>query len=218
MNQLTLCSYYLQTKVLLTKSLLEYQRMSKVIIESEIDLKLKPETDLEATFIADPEFQAGLFWGKPRYGHPEGQVINHIPEVLANVDKLAIPADMRRQLRIITYVHDTFKHIEDKTRPRDWTKHHSVYARKFLEKYTEEEALLVVTEMHDEAYHAWRLFALAKSPEKSQQRLDNLLNKIGDNIQLYYLFFKCDTQTGDKIQAPVRWFEKTVSGIDIVQF
>ncbi len=192
--------------------------MSKVIIESEIDLKLQPETDLELRIIADPEFQAGLFWGTPRYGHPEGQVINHIPEVLANVDKLDISTEMRRQLRLITYVHDTFKHIEDKTPPRDWTKHHSVYARNFLAKYVEEEAVLTVTEMHDEAYHAWRLFALAKSPEKSQQRLDNLLTKVGDNIQLYYLFFKCDTQTGDKIQAPVRWFEKTVQGIEVVQF
>ncbi len=192
--------------------------MSKVIIESEIEAKLKPETDLEAKIIADPEFQAGLFWGKPRYGHPEGQVINHIPEVLANVEKLIISAEMRRKLRIITYVHDSFKHIEDKRKPRDWTKHHSVYARKFLEKYVDEAALLTITEMHDEAYHAWRLFALAKNPERSQVRLDNLLKKVGDDIQLYYLFFKCDTQTGDKIQAPVRWFEKRVAGIEVVHF
>ncbi len=192
--------------------------MSKAIIESEIEAKLKPETDLEAKIISDPEFQAGLFWGKPRYGHPEGQVINHIPEVLANVDKLTIPAETRRQLRLITYVHDTFKHIEDKGKPRDWSKHHSVYARKFLEKYVQEEALLMVTEMHDEAYYAWRLFALAKELEKSQERLTYLLNRMGSNIQLYYLFFKCDTQTGDKIQAPVKWFEKTVSGIEVVHF
>lgn len=192
--------------------------MSKAIIESEIEAKLKPETDLEAQIIADPEFQTGLFWGKPRYGHPEGQVINHIPEVLANVDKLNISTEIRQKLRLITYVHDTFKHIEDKSKPRDWTKHHSVYARKFLEKYTDDAALLTITEMHDEAYHAWRIVALVKNPEKSQLRLDNLLNKVGDNIQLYYLFFKCDTQTGDKIQTPVRWFEQTVQGIEIVHF
>ena len=192
--------------------------MSKVIIESEIEAKLKPETDLEAKIIADPEFQAGLFWGKPRYGHPEGQVINHIPEVLANIDKLTISTEMRRKLRIITYAHDTFKHIEDKRKPRDWSKHHSVYARKFLEKYTEDSAILTITEMHDEAYHAWRLLALVKNQERSELRLENLLNRVGDNIQLYYLFFKCDTQTGDKIQAPVRWFERTVAGIEVVHF
>lgn len=192
--------------------------MSKAIIESKIEEKLQPETDLEAQIIADPDFQAGLFWGKPRYGHPEGQIINHIPEVLANVDKLKISPEMRRKLRIITYVHDTFKHIEDKGTPRDWSKHHGVYARKFLEKYVDEPLLLTVTEMHDEAYYSWRLFALYNHPEKGQERLDNLLNKVGAELQLFYLFFKCDTQTGDKIQTPVRWFEETVKGIEIMHF
>ncbi len=192
--------------------------MSKAIIESEIEARLKPETDLEAQIIADPDFQAGLFWGKPRYGHPEGQVINHIPEVLANVDKLTISAEMRRKLRLITYVHDTFKHIEDKGSPRDWSKHHGVYARKFLEKYVNEPLLLTVTEMHDEAYYAWRLFALYNRPEKGQERLDYLIEKVGAELQLFYLFFKCDTQTGDKIQTPVRWFEETVKGIEIMHF
>ena len=192
--------------------------MSKAIIESEIEARLKPETDLETQIIADPDFQAGLFWGKPRYGHPEGQVINHIPEVLANVDKLTVSTEMRRKLRLITYVHDTFKHIEDKGTPRDWSKHHGVYARKFLEKYVNEPLLLTVTEMHDEAYYAWRVFALYNRPEKGQERLDYLIEKVGEELQLFYLFFKCDTQTGDKIQTPVRWFEETVKGIEIMHF
>ena len=37
------------------------------------------------------------------------------------------------------------------------------------------------------------------------------------NMQLYYLFFKCDTSTGDKNPAPMKWFEKTMKGIDVVQ-
>ena len=192
--------------------------MSKLIIESEIEAKLQPETELEMRIIADPDFQAGLFWGKPRYGHPEGQIINHIPEVLANVDKLTISPEIRRKLRLITFVHDTFKHIEDKSSPRDWTKHHGVYARKFLEKFVEDPTLLTITELHDEAYYIWRLFILYKKPEIGQNRLAYLLEKVGDDIQLFYLFFKCDTQTGDKIQTPVKWFEKTIKGIDIVHF
>ena len=192
--------------------------MSKAMIENEIEARLQPETDLEARIIADPDFQAGLFWGKPRYGHPEGSVINHIPEVLANVDKLTVSTEMRRKLRLITYVHDSFKHIEDKGSPRDWTKHHGVYARKFLAKYVDDKLLLTITEMHDEAYYSWRLFALYNRPEKGQERLDYLLENVGAELQLFYLFFKCDTQTGDKIQTPVRWFEETVKGIEVVQF
>ncbi len=192
--------------------------MNKALIENEIEAKLQPETDLEARIIADPDFQAGLFWGTPRYGHPEGAVINHIPEVLANVDKLPVSPEVREKLRLITYVHDSFKHIEDKGTPRDWSKHHGVYARKFLEKYVDDQLLLNITEMHDEAYYAWRLFALYNRPEKSQERLNLLLDKVGTELQLFYLFFKCDTQTGDKIQTPVRWFEQTVKGIEIVNF
>ena len=35
-------------------------------------------------------------------------------------------------------------------------------------------------------------------------------------LQLYYLFFKCDTQTGDKTQAPLKWFEREVPGIEVM--
>jgi len=192
--------------------------MNKNIPEDKIAAILKPETELERQFLADPDFREGLFYGKPRYGHPEGQVLYHIPEVLANVDKLDISKETRRHLRIITFVHDTFKNIEDKGSPRDWTKHHSVYARKFLEKFSVEDFLLTITELHDEAYYCWRLAALYNAPEKSKKRLAALLRQLKDKVQLYYLFFKCDTQTGDKIQTPVRWFEQKVEGIEVVSF
>lgn len=190
----------------------------ELITENQISAILKPETELEKRFLLDPTFREGLFYGKPRYGHPEGQVLYHIPEVLANVDKLGVSKEDREKLRIITFVHDTFKNIEDKNEPRDWTKHHSVYARKFLERYTEDKTLLTITELHDEAYYCWRLHALYQKPTISKERLDSLIKALGDDLQLYYLFFKCDTQTGDKIQTPVRWFEKTVKGITIVNF
>jgi hypothetical protein len=192
--------------------------MDKATIESEIEAKLQPETELELRIINEPDFQKGLFWGKPRYGHPEGQIINHIPEVLANVEKLPINAEMREKLRLITFVHDTFKYIEDKGTPRDWSKHHGVYARKFLAQFVNDQTLLNIVELHDEAYYSWRLTVLYKHPDQGMQRLQNLLEKVGKDLQLFYLFFKCDTQTGDKIQTPVRWFEETVENIDIIHF
>lgn len=192
--------------------------MSKLSIESEIEAKLSPEADLEFRIIAEPDFRAGLFWGKPRFGHPEGQIINHIPEVLENIEKLAISSEVRRKLRIITYVHDTFKYKEDKGIPRDWSKHHGILARKFLERFTNDPHLLAITELHDEAYYAWRLSVLHKYPEKGFARLQHLFDQVGEELQLFYLFFKCDTRTGDKIQAPIKWFEKTVEGIEVIDF
>jgi len=185
---------------------------------AELKQRLQPETPLEASFLEDAEFRRGLVWGVPRYGHPEGTIWAHILEVNANIDRLPIDAKTRRQLRIICWVHDTFKHIEHKGKPRDWTKHHSIYARRFLEKYIDDEQLLNVVELHDEAYYCWRLAHLYHRPEDCDQRLRSLRERIGDYWQLYYLFFKCDTSTGGKNPAPLTWFEETMEGIEVVGF
>ena len=124
----------------------------------------------------------------------------------------------REKLRIICWVHDTFKHIEDKSSPRDWTKHHAVYARKFLERYTDDQLLLNVVEMHDDAYYAWRLAHLYHKLAQSDERIKMVRERVGDYWQLFYLFFKCDTSTGDKNPAPLTWFEDTMEDIEVVEF
>ena len=185
---------------------------------SDLTAFLQPETDLEASFLEDAEFCRGLRWGVPRYGHPEGSIMAHVKEVNANIDRLPIGAETRRKLRIICWVHDTFKHIEDRGNPRDWSKHHSVYARKFLSRYITDEQLLNVVELHDDAYYAWRLAHLYRKLEEADARIKNLRERVGDYWQLFYLFFKCDTSTGDKNPAPLTWFEQTMDGIDVVDF
>lgn len=185
--------------------------------EIDVEAMLLPETALEREFLTVPEFHKGLFWGKPRFGHPEGQIVYHIREVLDNVEQLTLTKKQRERLRIITFVHDTFKYKESRTTPRDWSKHHSILARQFVENYTDDQVVLKITESHDEAYYAWQLFHIYDKPEEGTLRLKNLLEWMGDDIQLYYLFFKCDTCTGDKNPAPLKWFEKTVPGIEVVR-
>lgn len=186
------------------------------------NLFLKPETKFESDLLLNAEFVEGLFWGEPRFGHPEGKVILHIREVLDNIDRLRVDNEMRSKLRIIALVHDTFKYKEALALKidgkRDWSKHHSVWAKNFLSAYTNDSGLLDVLELHDEAYYCWRLHALEDKLEESQQRLITLLERLGDNKQLFYLFFKCDTRTGDKIQTPVRWFERCVPNLQVVDF
>lgn len=183
-----------------------------------VDLEgiLQPETPLERLIIQDRAFRRGLLWGVPRYGHPEGEVYKHIRDVFDNIDRLQIERLVRERLRLVALVHDSFKHKEDKRKPRDWSKHHGVLARQFLSQYTDDSVVLTVTEMHDEAYYIWRLKKLYKREVEGQQRLVKLLDRLGADIQLFYLFFKCDTCTGDKIQSPLRWFEQYIEGIEVV--
>ncbi|HFC01016.1 MAG TPA: HD domain-containing protein [Phaeodactylibacter sp.] len=184
---------------------------------SVVERLLRPETTIENNLIQHPDFKAGLFWGKPRYGHPEGKVIYHIAEVLKNIDQLQINSHTRQQLRLVTFLHDTFKYKEDQNRPRDWSKHHGVLARQFAEKFIDDKTVLSIIEYHDEAFYSWRSQYVFNQKEKGEARMKNLLQKVEDHLQTFYLFFKCDTQTGDKTPKPIIWFEETVKNIQPIQ-
>ncbi|HMX40563.1 MAG TPA: hypothetical protein PK971_12935 [Saprospiraceae bacterium] len=186
---------------------------------SALETYLRPETELERHLLWVPEFRHGLLWGEPRFGHPEGQIALHIREVLDNIDRVPhITPHERTQLRLIAWLHDTFKYAEDRSRPRDWNKHHGILARAFLEPYTHDRTVLDIVAMHDDAYYIWldARHALPSAPPNGKS-LHKLLHDTAHCLQLYYTFFKCDTQTGDKTQAPVRWFEGSVKGIRIFQ-
>jgi hypothetical protein len=172
--------------------------------------EMEAHSDLEVCIMEDSNWQEGLFFGKPRYGHPEGKIIKHIYEVLENVEnlRLQIPDKEYKDLRLITLIHDTFKHKVDESKPRIGANHHAHIARKFAEKYISEKHILDIIELHDEAYHAWRQEHYCNNSQQAQERLEKLLHRLGDNVELFYKFFVCDTQTGDKNQDSLRWFEQ----------
>lgn len=181
-------------------------------ISRSVEQIIKPEIKLERLLLQTPEFLEGMVWGEPRFGHPEGKVCLHVREVLDNIDFLPnLDAALRQRLRLVAIAHDAFKFCEDRSHPRDWSKHHGAIARRFMERFTDDQAVLDVIECHDDAYYAWRnTRPVALGPDYQHKTLENLLHRVGHCIQLYYLFFKCDTQTGDKTQAPLKWFEKNV--------
>jgi hypothetical protein len=143
-----------------------------------------------------------------------------VREVLDNINQIpGLSGKMRIQLRQIALTHDTFKYAEDRSRPRDWSKHHGLIARRFLEQYTDDHEVLDVTETHDDAFYAWLVSRQENVlPGKRERTLDHLFEKVGYCMQLYYTFFKCDTMTGDKTLAPMKWFENNVPGISLIQF
>lgn len=183
---------------------------------SDIAKLLQPETSLEKELLRTPEFQQGLMWGEPRFGHPEGKVVLHVREILDNIERLPISSKNREQLRLIAFVHDTFKYMEPKDTPRRREQHHAVLARQFIEHYSDDPVVLKVTELHDEAFYIWRRQFLRNQAELAQKQLPEMLNQVDGMLDMYYYFFRCDTMTGDKLQSPLHWFQGIVkkNGVD----
>jgi HD domain len=173
-----------------------------------MELLFQPETDLEQRICLDPEWKQGALWGEPRPGHSEGQVIYHIAEVLANVDRLASSEEERRDLRLIALIHDTFKYRVDPTKPRVGENHHAKIARRFAERYLEDVALLEIIELHDEAFNSWRLGALKGRWSEAEARAGRLMARLGGSLWLYVRFFRADTQTASKEPDSLLWFEQ----------
>jgi hypothetical protein len=169
---------------------------------------IKPETELENTIINDPEFIVGAMYGKPRRGHPEGEVIHHIGHVLANVDKYSTPEN-REKLRLIAIIHDTFKHKVNRNLPRIDDNHHAMIARRFAEKYITDKETLEIIELHDEAYNSWCKGDRDVNGQwnRAEIRAKNLIRRLGDSLGLYLTFYQCDNETGDKEQQNFTWFK-----------
>ena len=174
--------------------------------ENVMHLPFTLETDLERTIAADPAWQQGVIWGKPRYGHLEGAIQFHIADVLANIDQQHPSPEERRKLRLIALIHDTFKYRVNELKPKMGNNHHAHLARVFAEKYISDPVILNLIELHDEAYNSWRLGAYKGRWEHAEERVNNLLHRIGSSLPLYVRFFLADSQTDSKDQAPVEWF------------
>jgi hypothetical protein len=172
---------------------------------------IKPETELEKKIIADQDFIDGAMWGKPRNGHPEGQVIYHIGHVLKNVDKYST-AENREKLRLIAIIHDSFKYKVDGTKSKSGENHHAMIARRFAEKFITDNELLEIIELHDEAYNSWCKGDRDGKWDKAEIRANQLIERLGQSINLYLAFYQCDNETGDKESENFIWFSNLCGG------
>jgi hypothetical protein len=171
---------------------------------------IKPETGIEIAICEDPEFETGVLYGKPRKGHPEGQVIYHIKEVLENIEKFYGEDRDRDKLRIIAITHDSFKHKVDQTKPKIGDNHHGKIARNFAKKYIDNGKVLSIIETHDDAYNAWSAGGRRGDWNSAERRVRNLIEFLSINVVLYLKFYRCDNATGDKSQENYHWFREKV--------
>ena len=181
----------------------------KISKKQEILNIVKPENGIETAIINNIDFVEGAFWGKVRPGHPEARIILHIKEVLENIDKFYNEDDDdRTNLRIIALIHDTFKYKVDRNKPKTGANHHGMIARIFAEKFTQDQKVLKIIELHDEAYNSWgkgnRRGDWYGAERRAKILIDNL-TKI-DALKSYVKFYKCDNATGDKERENYNWF------------
>jgi hypothetical protein len=169
---------------------------------------IKPENQDERLIIEHPDFETGALYGKARRGHPEGQVIYHIKEVLANIDKHAETDEERSKLRLIAIIHDTFKHKVNRALPKSGENHHGMIARRFAEKFIRDQAVLQVIQRHDDAYNAWSKGDRDGDWTAAERRVDALIMGLiaEDIVELYKAFYYCDNNTGDKSMDCYDWF------------
>jgi hypothetical protein len=163
-----------------------------------------PETDLERAVLADPVIQEGLAWGKPRRGHPEGTVGAHVADLLATIERWGETGKRREELRFLAIVHDALKYKVQNWRPRTGDNHHATRARRFAERYTDDERLLATIELHDRPYNLWRKV-------RSRGRMDDhafnaMVARIPD-LDLFLRFVELDGSTEGKNHEPIRWLK-----------
>ncbi len=176
--------------------------------EAAVGVPFVPETDLERSICADEGWRVGAEWGERRDGHPEGAVKHHIAEVLANVDRYSTSPAQRERLRVIALTHDTFKHLVYFEQPRTGENHHGMIARRFTERFVaDDEGMLEIIELHDEAFNSHAKGARDGSWPKAEARAQRLVERLGTELDDYLVFFRCDNETGTKAQDSLVWFE-----------
>ena len=164
-----------------------------------------PETELERAVTEDPELLAGLAWGKPRSGHPEGTVGAHVADLLATIERDDHPRETRTQLRFLALVHDSFKYRVHEWLPKTGENHHATRARRFAERFTDDERLLATLEFHDGPYAIWR--KLKRRGRLDEDRFTRMMERVPDP-ELFLRFIELDGSTEGKNPEPIRWFRE----------
>jgi hypothetical protein len=162
---------------------------------------ITPETELERELLADPKLRAGLDWGAPRSGHPEGRVGDHVAGMLSAI---AAGDPLRISLRFLAIVHDSFKAQVSPEASWSPDNDHAMLARRFAERYTSDERLLTTLELHDEPYWIWRT---ADAPEQALQSLQERL----PDPELFGRFVELDAANEGKDLTFLWWFRRELA-------
>jgi hypothetical protein len=129
----------------------------------------------------------------------------HVADLLETIERWGETGDRRAELRLLALIHDSMKY-----RVRDWLpkvgpNHHAMRARRFAERYTDDERLLATIEHHDRPYALWR--KLQRTGRTDEEALDRMTDGIPD-ADLFARFVELDGSTEGKNPEPIAWLEQ----------
>jgi hypothetical protein len=162
----------------------------------------EPENERERALASDERLRKGLTWGKPRQGHPEGNVGAHVADLLRTLDSWKLPDPLRSDLRFVALVHDSLKGEVKNLLPKTGENHHAMRARRLAEGYTDDERLLATIEQHDRPYAIWR--KMRRKGRLDEPAFDEMLARIPDP-ELFLRFVELDGSSEAKNKEPIRW-------------
>jgi hypothetical protein len=163
----------------------------------------EPETELERRVSREPELLRGLAWGEPRTSHPEGPVGTHVSHLLDALEASGDSGERREMLRFIALVHDAFKSQVRERLPRVGENHHALRARRFAERFTDDERVLSTIELHDKPYALWR--KLQRRGKLDERGFRRMMKRVPDP-ELFLRFIELDGSTDGKRPEPIEWF------------
>jgi HD domain-containing protein len=128
----------------------------------------------------------------------------HVAELLQTIERWGEAGKRREDLRFLALLHDSLKNQVQNWRPHTGANHHATRARRFAERYTDDERLLATIEQHDRPYNIWR--RSRRRGRVDEHAVDEMLDRIPD-LDLFVRFVELDGSTEGKNKEPLRWFK-----------
>jgi hypothetical protein len=138
----------------------------------------------------------------------------HVSHLLETLDHSGLEAEERERLRFMALVHDSFKYQVRERLPRVGENHHAMRARRFAERFTDDERVLAAIEFHDRPYALWR--KLKRRGKLDERALRRMLKRIPDP-ELFLRFVELDGSTEGKRPEPIEWFREQLVDRGLVE-
>ena len=128
----------------------------------------------------------------------------HVADLLATIERWGETGKRREELRFLALVHDSLKNRVQHWRPKTGENHHAMRARRFAERYVDDERLLATIELHDRPYNLGASMRRRGRPD--EHAFTEMLDRIPD-IDLFLRFVELDGSTEGKNHEPLRWLK-----------